>query len=393
MAEYIDLPIETDPQDVLNDFITYIQSLVPGWTPGAGNLDSWLANAIALAAAETRDVASAVPKSIFRYFGATLVNYPPIDDVSATVLTDWTVIDAAGYTIPAGTQVSISKTGDETFAFQTTEDAVIAPGDTTVLGVQVVAMIPGADSSGVGAPGGTVDLVDPLAFVSAITQQAATAGGADAEDDDTYLNRLASYLQTIAPRPILPNDFVVFAKAIPGVARVVAIDGYNTADATFNNPRMITLVGIDSSGAALDGTHKSEVQADAEARREVNFVVNMADPTLSNIDVTVQVKALAGFDPGVLQTSIEAAITDYLSPAAWGSVDGDPTQWNNVTTVRYLEMAQVINAVPGVDYITTTGGNYDLLISIHPAAGARADLALAGIAPLPVADVLTVTVT
>jgi len=393
MAEYIDLPIETDPQDVLNDFITYIQSLVPGWTPGAGNLDAWLANAIALAAAETRDVASAVPKSIFRYFGATLVNYPPIDAVSAAVLTDWTAIDAAGYTIPAGTQVSIAKTGDETFAFQTTEDAVIAPGDTTVTGVQAIALIPGADSSGVGAPGGTVDLVDPLAFVTAITQQAATAGGADAEDDDTYLNRLASYLQTIAPRPILPNDFAVFAKAIPGVARVVVIDGYNTADDTFDNPRMVTIVGIDSSGAALDGTHKSEVQADAEARREVNFIVNMDDPTFNNIDVTVQVKALDGFDPVALQAAIEQAITDYLSPATWGSVDGDPTQWTNQPVVRYLEIAALVNAVPGVDYITTTGGNYDLEIAIHPAALGRVDLNLTGIAPLPVADVLSVTVT
>lgn len=393
MAEYIDIPIDTDPQDILNDFIKYMQIVIPGWTPGLGNLDTWIAQAMSLAAAETRDVASAVPKSIFRFFGATLVNFPPIDAAPATVLTDWTVQDTAGYTIPAGTQVSIAATGDVVFAFETTEDVVIAPGDDSVTGVQITATVPGAASSGLGTTDGEVDLIDPLAFVTAITQEAATAGGIDAEDDDTYLNRLATELQLLAPRPILPDDFSVFARNIPGVARAVTLDGYNPDDDTSDNPRLVAVAGIDVNGDAIDGGHKSAVVADLESRREVNFIVKTLDVTANMIDVTYTVKALAGYDPTALLASINAALTAYLSPATWGGVAGDPVAWENQPTVRYLEVAQVINSVLGVDYITGTGSTYDLTINIHGDSPVRTDVAMTGKVPLPQADTLSGTIT
>jgi hypothetical protein len=87
---------------------------------------------------------------------------------------------------------------------------------------------------------------------------------------------------------------------------------------------------------------------------------------------------------------VNAALSSYLSRATWGAT---PTvnDWVNIPNVRYLEVAQVINAVVGVDYITTTGGNYDLQIAIQGNALARADLVLTGIAPLPQANTLTGT--
>ena len=556
MAEYIELPIETDPQNILDEVYTFLQAVIPGWEPSSGQLDVWLAQALSAAAAETRDIASAVPKSIFRWFGANLINLPPIDDTPATTTTHWTVQDNAGYTIPAGTQVSIALTGDQVYAFATQTDVVIAPGSTTASAVPVVAVTPGAASSGLGGVGTAVQLIDPLTFVTAITQDVITTGGVDAESDDEYLNRLTSDLQLLAPRPILPIDFTVFARNIPGVFRAVAIDLYNpqhnlltlneasaetdasgwanvvnatvastaaqaadgvksvsltaiaaadmavgapvaasgagakpvtlneyitgvismranttvrscsarlywyTAAGAFissslgaavndsnaawsvytvtaqapataafvrvvgyavgaalgevhyidkasirhgtttswvpgdtldtGNPRMVTIVGIDSTGANISPALQLAVKTDAQARREVNFVVNNGDPTINLVDITYQVKALAGFDFTTLVTAVNAALTAYLDPGAWGAViGGDPHAWANVTTLRYLELAQVINAVDGVDYITTTAGAYDLTTGFHGGAMARTDLALVGVAPLPDASTLT----
>lgn len=556
MPEYIDVQIDTDPLDVLNDFVLYMQAIIPGWTPAPGQLDFWLAQAMAPAAAESRDVASAVPKSIFRWFGATLLNIPPVDAASASCTSKWTMINNAGYTIPAGTQVSIALTGDQVYAFETQVDVVVPPGSTLATGVQLIASEPGAAATGLGSVNGPVTLLDPLSFVTTITQDAVTTGGVDAEDDDTYLTRLATQLQLLAPRPILPADFAVFAKQIAGVKRAVGIDGYNpqnnlltldeasfetgvtrygatncviaqsatfaldganslrmtassaadmsaqllvanakacvpgdvmtatvafrtpvtqrlckvgiqwfdnanalistsfgtaqndltigwlsySATATapvnavkagiifyvtapanaeihyvdqaalyrgtslfwvpggspeFGNARTVAVAAIDANGTALDATHKAAVLADLQARREVNFIISVIDPQISIIDVTWKVKALSGYDTVALLAAINAAIVAYLAPSTWGATGGDPTAWTNQPTIRYLELAQVINNVAGVDYITTTGGNMDLSFGVHGTTLTRVDLTLPGTAPLPttVGGTITGTVT
>ena len=544
MPEYIDVVVDTDPQDIMDDFITFMQTVVPGWTPSPGQLDVWMMMTIAFAAAESRDVASRVPKSIFRWFGANLVNLPPIDAAPASVASTWTVQDNAGYTIPAGTQVSIAKTGNEVYAFATTSDTVIPPGSTTATNVQLLALEPGADASDIGSPGAAVQLLDPLSFVTGITMTSATAGGADAESDDDYLNRLAAELRLLAPRPILPGDFSVFARQIAGVSRATTIDGYNpfhnlltvneasmetdatgwavganctlaqstaqAADGTHSlamtsvaagdmwsnevgyyavtpgdvmtalasirantvvrqcrvmiawfdsshtllstsngtlgndsttawtaytltatapsgaayarvrayvvgtggagevhyvdkvslrrgsttdwvpggtpetgNPRMITVAVVDANGNPVSSAVKNAVQADLQARRETTFIVNVMDPTSVIIDVTYQVKALTGYDQTALLASINAAIAAYINPATWGVPSDDPVGWNDNTVLRYLEVAQIINNVQGVDYITSTGGNLDLQIGLHSGTLGRVDVTLPGVAPLP----------
>jgi hypothetical protein len=248
LSSYIELPIETDPQDVYDDFVTTMQSLFPEWQPNSATLDTWIGLAMSMAAAESRDVMSAFPRSAFRWFGVHLVNYPAIDAVSAACTSTWTMRDSLGYTIPAGTQVSIARTGDEVFAFETIIDVVIPPGQTVAAGVQLIAVDPGVDATNLGAAGSAVSLIDPLGFVSSVTQEGATSGGVDAETDDEYLGRLSQYLTALAPRPILPADFVIFARAIPGVARATAIDGYDLSLGTSNNARTITLAVVDENG-------------------------------------------------------------------------------------------------------------------------------------------------
>jgi hypothetical protein len=51
-------------------------------------------------------------------------------------------------------------------------------------------------------------------------------GGADEEDADAYLDRLADALTILAPRPILPQDHATMARQIEGVGRALAIDLY-----------------------------------------------------------------------------------------------------------------------------------------------------------------------
>lgn len=253
MPEYIQPPDNTDPQDILQEAYAFLQSVIPGWTPAVGNLDVWMLMALATVAAESRDVASAVPKSIFRWFGANLVQLPPVDDTPARSTTTWTMIDSAGHTIPDGTQVSITS-GDTRIPFTTQGAVIIPPGSSVATPITIVAITPGAAGSSLGAPAAVINLEDPLDFVASVTLIAATTGGVDAETDDDYLNRLATELQTLAPRPILPADFAIFARKIAGVYRAVGIDGYNpnhnllsANDASFET----SIAGYTPTNAAL----------------------------------------------------------------------------------------------------------------------------------------------
>jgi uncharacterized phage protein gp47/JayE len=148
-----------------------------------------------------------------------------------------------------------------------------------------------------------MELIDSLGFVQSITLTNPTTGGIDAEEDEDYLNRLSLQLQLLAPRPIVPSDFAAIALDIPGVGRALAIDGYNPADGTTDNERMITIAAVDTLGAAIPADTKQQLASFLEDRREVNFVINIIDPTYTTVDVTFQVQA----DIGVADQAIGRA--------------------------------------------------------------------------------------
>ena len=223
--EYIEVPIETSPDELAADAFDFIQARIPGWVPNDGNLETIVTEALSFMTAESRDVASAVPTDIFRYFGK-IVNILPQDESFATGVISITVVDTAGYTIPAGTQVGIQTTGNEVLPFEIVSDVVIPTGSSTATGITIQAMEAGTDSSGL-ADTLTVVLLDTLAYVSSLDLTTGTSGGEDAETTDEYINRLSARLSLMTQHPILANDFAVFAQDIDGVARATALDGYN----------------------------------------------------------------------------------------------------------------------------------------------------------------------
>lgn len=387
MSSYIDPLIVTDPDDLAAQAFAELQSRVPGWLPNEGNFETIFVDALALLASVVAFKASGEPRAIFRWFGP-LVGITALDAAPATATTTWTARDTAGYTISAGTTVGIRTAGDELVPFTVLGAVEIPAGDsaTPAGAVTIVAVNPGAAGSGIGTSSGPVELVDPLDWVAGITLAAPTSGGVDAESDDDYLARLRSELQLLTPRPILPDDFAVLARTVAAVYRVVAIDGYNPADSTTGNPRMIALAAIDSAGNAVSSGTKSAVASYLEGLREVNFVVNVMDPTFTLIDVTAQVAVADGWDSATVVANVQSAITSWLDPLNWGvPASGDPLAWEEETTVRYLDLVYAVRRVPGVDHIAT------LTFAAHPNALATADVVMTGHATLPKPNTITVT--
>lgn len=551
MTRYVRFPIETNPQQLMADVYAYLQTRAPQWSPNDSALDVWIIQALAAVAADNRDLASDVPDDIFRYFGATVMGFPPVDATASTVESTWTMIDNAGYTIEAGTQVAIRNSSGDQIPFETVNEVIIPAGSTVASNVLLRSTGEGAETAALGGVGVAITLLDILSYVLTVTIAAATSGGVDAETTDAYMDRLSRHMRLMSMRPILPNDFALLAReTVPAAFRVVAIDGYNplhnlltanqasvetdatgwaaltnvnvtrsltqaadgvaslsmssvaagdmvaqsnpnntvavlpgdtiTAIASFraattgrsarvtirwldaafatisdsagsnvadvttgwtqasvtaaapataayarllltvvatggvaevhyadkmsvrkgsgtdwvaggtgptNQERMVTVASIDLAGNNVSTQTKTDIDTILQANREVNFVVNVMDPNRNTIDVNFTAKAAAGYAAADVSARAVSALQAYLSPLNWGVPADDSGGWNETTTLRFSEVAQVLSNVEGLDYWTVlqmrkSGGTF-----------AAADVALTSPASLTVPGTITPTVT
>lgn len=396
MAEYVNPGIETDPSALAELSFTDLAGRVSGWTPIPAEPDTQVLEEAGAMAAEVRDVASEVMTDIFRYFGASVAGLPPVAQAQATVASTWVAQDNAGYTIQAGWRVGIPTAGDELIEFEVQSNVVIAPGSTSTAagGVTLVQVDGSADGNGLGGVGFHPSLIDSVPYSFTITLTGSTSGGADEEDDQTYLDRLRSELALQSPRPILPDDFAVLARRVTGVDRALAIDLYKPVDVPFvgspadsARPRSVTIALVDANGAAVSGGVKTAVDTLLQSMREVNFEVWIIDPTYTTIDVQFTAVAFDGYDAPTVQAAAIAAVQDYLSAANWGLLPySDDRVWIGDSTVRYLELAEVLNRVDGLRYVTA--------LTLGPSGGpySTSDVVMSGVAPMPVAGVVSGTV-
>lgn len=358
MAQPITVPIETDPDELAVPALEYLESVIPGWNRYRADAMFQLIMSVARIIADARDTASDVPPAVFRYLGDWLVQLAPIDASQASTTATITATDTEGWTIPAGSRFLVKTSGDTGIVFYTPTDAVIAPGDSSIAGVELLAETAGADGSGL-PDTSTVESVDALSFIDTVTLDTITTGGVDGETHDEYLARLVDELALFTNTPILPDDFAVLARRVAGVARSLALDGYDPVAETDDNERMVTVAVADETGMPLSTGVKNATKAYLQALREITFVVHVIDGTYTTIDATSEYTVYPGFDAAAVDADVEASKTAYLSPGTWGAPPtGEETipAWLNTDTVRYLEMAEVINRVEGVNYIT------DLLI-------------------------------
>lgn len=381
MPDYIGVPLETDGTVLANQIFDELETEVPGWVPSDGNMDVRLINSFAGISAETRDLASSVPDIIFAQFGNAFMNVPQLQGAPSQISSTWTARDNAGYTIPQGTLVQgTDSLGNITF-WSVYQDYVIAATTTSLAGVLLQALNLGSAPNGTTYLSGQVVLIDDLEFISAIVSNTSAAGGADAEDDSTYLNRLKNKLQLLTERPILPNDFSVLALDVAGVGRATTVDGYDLAGNTFNNAREVTVYVTDSNGLDPGSTIKTAVSTYLESLREANFIVNCSAPNYLSTTVVYTAKAGAGVDHTQLLADVNAAITNFLSPQFWGTPQvGESPSWVVKPYIYYLQLASVIQDVVGVDHVVS--------LTID---GSAADKSMTGSGPVSMPSLSTLT--
>lgn len=366
MAIWEQLPLETDDDAVTRRIIASLTARIPGWERVEGALDVALAEEFGREAALLADRVVELVDLATAGLGASVFGIPPGEATSATLPVTFT-LTGPDAVIPAGVVV-VDRSGPVEVAYRLEAEHVAATATPTLT---LTAVVPGV--AGNATRSGT-PLVVATATATVISAVAAgdASGGMDAEALDSYLTRLSARLSTLRPGGVTAADMAALARSVAGVSRALGLDLYDPAAPGVQTERTITVVPIDAEGRPVSSGVADQVQALLEAAREVNFVVHVATPTYTAVDVVFDAVAETGADPAVVKQAVVDAITDWLHPSRWGAAPDDPGSWTNAPTVRYLDLVRVAGTVPGVAYLSS--------LTID---GSAADVTLTGAAPLP----------
>jgi hypothetical protein len=224
MPDYIIEPLDTDPDSIFANFVDFVRFTFPNWNPSEGQLDVIIPKFMSTQTALTADMASRVQRAIFRYFGATIVNIPPLPGSFAQATIQFTVSDGLAHQLPANTVVGLTDLNGDTHMFMMLADVNIpaTPGPTTNSGTAVATDL-GSYNNGLS---GTVFMIEMFDWIDSAVVLGVSSGGTDPEEDSVYLNRLTTNLGMMSPRPILAEDFALLAQNIAGVWRAAVIDNY-----------------------------------------------------------------------------------------------------------------------------------------------------------------------
>lgn len=381
-AGYLAFPVTTDADQLATDALSYLTANLPGFVPREGHLEVWLVRAFARMVAEAAQVAAQVPLGVYQYFGQQLVGVAPLAGSPAQMQSTWTLTDTAGHTIPKGTTVGYRSGPGGLVLFRTTADVTVAAGSSATAAGAVGLSAVNVGAANNGLPAASLTLVDNLSFVASVQSTTTTSGGADAETQGAYLNRLTSDLRLLAPRPILPADFAALARNQAAVDRATAIDGYDPANPTVYAARTVGVAAVDANGNALSTAQQTAVSDALKAQREANFVVNIVAPTYTAVSISAQVTTVHGATQAAVSQACTDALNRFLSPAHWGDTQVNGVWqkgWTNTTTVRQLTIGALLAAVPGVAFVS------GVQIGIGTGALASTDGTLPGAVPLPAA--------
>lgn len=383
MSVYQPPTVEVDRDAITQQIIDEIQAALPGLTVAPGTLLWVLVKAFAARHAEGLELLVERAEGEYDAFGQKLIRLPREGSTQASTTSTWTATDTLGHTIEAGTQVTLDDGSGNRVAFAVASDVAIPNGsNTTATGaVTLVAVETGSAATGLH--------LDPqpertLSWLATITIVAPTTGGQDAEDQDTYVDRLADELTLLQRTLTTVDKFEAYSRGWPTIDRALGIARYDASTSTANVGGHVTVAVADAAGLDPGTGVRTALQAAMTALVVAGVAVHVIAGAYNTITIAFTGKAITGYDPADVHDRAVAAVVDFLSPANWGRPQfGDQPLWIDTPKVRFQDVSHVLNNVEGFDYWTALTIN-----------GGAADVTMTGIATLPdPASTVTGTVT
>jgi hypothetical protein len=393
-AEYEELDLLVDADQLTLYSIEYMEDAIPGWVSQPANPETIMMEATGQMAGEVAAQAATVPDEAMAYLGTSVYGFPLIDGAPARGTATITFAASTPATmIPQGTEVVVPHPSGVPFVFETDRDITATEGGGTAA-LSVIASEYGAAQNGCFGPG---EFQEDYEGVDSIVVNT-TTGGTDPEDPTDYLARFSTYLSILTARPILPIDFARRAQLNPRVERAVALDLYqpSTAEGGYGTPRTAstitnverctTVVITAAAGAAPPADLMQEVWTDLDTNREVNFQVYVIPPgangAYTGIDVRATVRPYPGTSDADAQAQAADQLAQWLNPQNWGVVPGAGAaqDWATDTKVRIYEAVDWLNRAPAIFYVVAV----TMKKSTDPVGSfAATDITLTGAVPMP----------
>lgn len=383
-----DIPLITDADGVSQLATAYMEAVVPDWDPSAGDPMSRIFSAVSVPIAYFLTlVANAIAENVVPTVGSIILQTPLFGATPATVTSTWTMVDNAGYTIPAGTQVGLTGLDGLPVGFEVAEDVTVPNGNTvTTAGeVQLVALVSGTAGNDLSGTASLLADSGTLAFVAdgGVVTVGATDGGTDVETFDAYGLRINKIAKLVKISTVLPEDFALAATVlVPGVGRSVAINNYNADTDTTGEEKALTVVSVQTDGTDVAGGVLDDIVTLLTSLREDNFEAFAIDPTRTAIAVHWVGIAAPGVDITTAKTAGDAALQAFFDNATWGADPNDASMWTERPTVLFQDVSAALVNVPQLARWTTLTLN-----------GATADITLTGPGGLLPTATITSTVT
>ena len=366
-SEYVDLTIyDTDAEVLLNQIVTYGRTIIPEWTPAAGEIEMMLAEVFAVGAADLASYINRLPGGILEAVIA-LFDVERSDGVAATGTVQFTMVDTNGHTIPSGTTL-VYTGGLVPLAFTTDSDLTISSPSSTG-SVAVTAITVGAAFNDVPAAA-TVQAISNTDYVStvAFTSTNGATGGLDPDTDDAFLSRITNTFSTYSSALVTPSQ--IRASVLDNFAstayRCAVYDKERYLDravsSTTEHPGYV-LVAVASQNATnstgnfadttLSASEIAAIRTPLEDRIPAGLQVDIMPAEVVSVSVTASIKAVSGADTSVVETSVNNALAAYFDPNTW--------DWTK-SVVRVNEVISLIDSIVGVDYVesVTLAGNSEI---------------------------------
>jgi predicted phage baseplate assembly protein len=180
------------------------------------------------------------------------------------------------------------------------------------------------------------------------------SGGAEAETLDHCMGRAIEFLGK-PQRAVTLADCETLAKETPGVdiARATAWANLHPSFPCLKAPGMITVVVLPNMPVARPTPSPallSSVATYVNARRIIGSRIEVVGPTYREVAVRAQVQSVPGTAKPLLAQKVADALNAFLNPLSGGP---DGTGWPFGRDIYRVEILQVIDHVPGVDYVAS----------------------------------------
>lgn len=311
-AEPLPLPI-LDPR---NEDALVEQALIHTYNASGGKLNDFSSSSVARSLLEGQAFAGAellfylnrLPLAIvLQYLRITGVERRLGTKAQVTLTFTLRAVLAAPYTIPQGFQVLGGRYSYFTDSILVIPEGAIS-GQVTATAAEV--------GTRYNLPAYEIDaFTQPLAFLSAVTNEEAASGGTDEEPLD---EAIARGLAEIRRRNLVTaSDYEEEAVSILGEGSVAKAIGLLAGDKVSYQLGAVHLFALNASGEVPNNAQLTTLQQEMNDRIQIGTQLYVSAIDLVLIDVEVVAQLVDGEDPNSVAEELWAALREYLAPTAF----------------------------------------------------------------------------